>query len=924
MGRSRRLVVDDTNSWLMRADYLADPAAGPDGTIDHGDVDFVVFASDGSGDEEFTVTPGLFYDLTSAFQTFVVWGKGVVSFGAPTAEQIAFMAAADASTDLSTFPGAFIEAGYVDPTFTDIFVGIRNPAFVGQFDAYTTIQFGDLIITIYGDHVDVAGGAAVIDLGTGVRLAPADAVNGAYHLAGLLQVEGTIGDDTLAGTKAAQTIHGRGGNDTITAGEGASDLFGDGGNDTLTGGNGRDRLDGGDGNDTIRGAFGDTIDGGAGNDTIYAARGTTVAGGDGTDRLVIDFSGSSIPIAFTLPDGKDAVLADVGTKYTGIERIDIIGSFGNDLLVGNSGANRIDGGRGADVINGGAGSDILDAGVGGRAPEPPVTTFGTDFAGAVAINDAFSPNADAAPIAIIAFQELAFSEAVGFYTFDVAAGGHLLVENDKAIPLSNGYGFTLFDADFNFVATNVVDEPLDVTDLAAGRYVLEVTTNGSSNFNLTGYTKVSLSTATPPERHNVLTGGTGSDTFLVHATDDVVIEHAREGNDTIIADLSWTLPDNVENLTLKAGAGAINGAGNAQANTITGNASANVLDGGDGADTLIGGAGDDLLRGNAGSDRMAGGTGNDTYRVDSTGDTVIEKAGAGIDKIYAGISLKLAANVENLVLVGTKSINGTGNALANRISGNGAANVLDGGGGNDVLIGGAGNDTYHVDTGGDRVYETVTTTSAVDAGGIDTVISTVTFTLDQSGCQFVENLTLAGTDAIDATGNDRANTLTGNANANTLTGNGGADRLVGYQGNDSLSGGAGNDVLIAGGGNDRLDPGSGIDVLFGGQGADTFVFGGAALADAGAQAQADRISDFNHNEHDRIDLHGIDANTVAAGDQAFAFIGTAAFTGHAGQLRIEHTANATYVVADIAGDGVGDGYIRLAAGLTLVAADFVL
>ncbi|MFM9935793.1 MAG: calcium-binding protein, partial [Novosphingobium sp.] len=362
MGRSRRLVVDDNNAWLIRADYLVDTTAGPDGTIDHGDVDFIVLSTDGSGDENLTVTPGLFYSLSNAFQTFVVWGKGVVSFGAPTAEQIAFMAAADAATDLSKFPGAFIEAGYVDPAVTDIFIGILDPAVVGQHDAYTTIQFGDLIITIYGDHVAVNNGAGVIDLGTGVRLTPADAVNGTYHLPSLILVEGTDGADVLTGTLAAQTIHGLGGNDTITAGQGASDLFGDNGNDTLTGGNGSDRLVGGDGNDTIRGAFSDTIDGGAGNDTLYAARGTAVTGGDGTDRLVIDCSGSGIPVAIILSDGPDAVLAGIGTSYTGIERIDIVGSFGNDLLNGNSGANKIDGGPGADVINGGAGSDILDAG----------------------------------------------------------------------------------------------------------------------------------------------------------------------------------------------------------------------------------------------------------------------------------------------------------------------------------------------------------------------------------------------------------------------------------------------------------------------------------------------------------------------------------------------------------------------------------
>jgi Ca2+-binding RTX toxin-like protein len=147
---------------------------------------------------------------------------------------------------------------------------------------------------------------------------------------------------------------------------------------------------------------------------------------------------------------------------------------------------------------------------------------------------------------------------------------------------------------------------------------------------------------------------------------------------------------------------------------------------------------------------------------------------------------------------------------------------------------------------------------------------------------------------------------------------------VGYQGADRLFGGAGADVLIAGGGDDRLDPGSGKDTLVGGAGSDLFVFASAAIADAGSQALADRISDFSHAERDRIDLRGVDANSALTGDQAFTFIGTGAFTGHAGELRLERTANATYAVGDLTGDGLGDFHIRLAAGLALIAADFLL
>ena len=97
------------------------------------------------------------------------------------------------------------------------------------------------------------------------------------------------------------------------------------------------------------------------------------------------------------------------------------------------------------------------------------------------------------------------------------------------------------------------------------------------------------------------------------------------------------------------------------------------------------------------------------------------------------------------------------------------------------MLGGAGNDTYYVDLATDRVYETTTTTGTVNAGGVDRVISTVNYTLGN----FVENLTLAGTAAINGTGNALSNTLTGNAAANILNGSSGADTMLGMAGNDT-------------------------------------------------------------------------------------------------------------------------------------------
>lgn len=226
---------------------------------------------------------------------------------------------------------------------------------------------------------------------------------------------------------------------------------------------------------------------------------------------------------------------------------------------------------------------------------------------------------------------------------------------------------------------------------------------------------------------------------------DKVTEFVGEGIDTIQSSVAYTLSANVENLTL-SGTSAINGTGNGLDNIMFGNSAAN---------------------------KLTGGTGNDTYVV-GTGDTVIEAVNAGIDTVQSFVTHTLAANVENLTLLGTGAINGTGNALNNILIGNNAANTL---------TGGAGDDTYVVGVG-DTVVE------ALNAG-IDTVQSSVTWTLGANA----ENLTLTGTAAINGTGNTLANVLTGNAANNVLAGGDGNDTLIGGKGNDALNGGTGNDAF---------------------------------------------------------------------------------------------------------------------------------
>ena len=114
----------------------------------------------------------------------------------------------------------------------------------------------------------------------------------------------------------------------------------------------------------------------------------------------------------------------------------------------------------------------------------------------------------------------------------------------------------------------------------------------------------------------------------------------------------------------------------------------------------------------------------------------------------------------------------------------------------------------------------------------------------------------------------------------------------------------------------------GVDFLNGGTGADRFYF--FELGDTGnTNATADRIGDLSQAQGDIIDLSQMDA--VAGGaNNAFTFIGSAAFSNVAGQLRYQQISGTTYVQGDIDGNGVGDFVIRIDGAVTLTAGDFAL
>ena len=104
--------------------------------------------------------------------------------------------------------------------------------------------------------------------------------------------------------------------------------------------------------------------------------------------------------------------------------------------------------------------------------------------------------------------------------------------------------------------------------------------------------------------------------------------------------------------------------------------------------------------------------------------------------------------------------------------------------------------------------------------------------------------------------------------------------MTGSTGNNSLYGLIGNDAINGGAGNDWINGGVGTDNLVGGVGNDTFDFN--ALNELGLGGTRDVIAGWNTG--DRIDLTTIDWNTSSAGDQAFSYVGNAAFTA-IGQIR---------------------------------------
>ncbi|GAB3647605.1 peroxidase family protein [Ramlibacter alkalitolerans] len=555
---------------------------------------------------------------------------------------------------------------------------------------------------------------------------------------------------------------------------------------------------------------------------------------------------------------------------------------GNDIVSGLDADDLLDGGPGNDLINAGAGNDTINY----TAGEGVDTVNGGSGTDTLVISGTASANT--------------LAVTLGTGGLSTVGGGSLSDVEIVTANLGGGVDTLSYAGTSNDIT---VDLGAGTASGFASIVGIENVTAGSGNDLLVGAAGVT----------NMLIGGAGDDTFVVHDTSDVVSEAAGGGLDTVRSMANaYTIGNvNVENLTF-VGAGNFTGTGNAAANVITGGTGNDVLDGGagddtltggDGNDTLLGNAGNDTLMGGAGDDTIDGGLGNDTIDAGAGNDTILRSVNQGIDSVDGGsgvdtvnvtgsasneilrvvisagtltdlgggsvvnveaVTANLQGGTDTLMYVGaTEAINvnlATGTA-SGFTSVAGIENVTTGSGNDflggmagvaNVLNGGSGSDVYVVHDVTDTVVET-------GAAGTDEVRTTLaSYTLGTN----LENLTFIGTGDFSGTGNTVANVIAGGS---------GNDLLSGLAGNDTLGGNAGNDTLLGGDGNDTLDGGLGNDTIDGGAGNDTIVHTanqGADTVDGGAGSDTLAVTGTAANEVLRVLFSGTALTGVSNGTLA--------------------------------------------------------
>ena len=292
-----------------------------------------------------------------------------------------------------------------------------------------------------------------------------------------------------------------------------------------------------------------------------------------TDKSDYTFGAGEQSIAYVGSGRFVAVGNDLGVSITAGD--------GGSSLTGGAGADTLIGGASDDVLNGGAGVDRM---VGGAGNDSYVVDDYRD--------------------------QVIETRGGGIDTIRTTLAAYVLTDNVEDLTFTGAGVFQAIGNDLD----NVINGGAASSRLSGG---------GGNDTLIGGVGNDVLDGGTGADR---MIGGAGNDIYFVDDAGDQVVEDPDGGTDTVFSGFSYTLPDNVENLTLLAG-GAADGTGNALANTITGNAAANRLSGGAGDDVLDGGAGDDVLDGGVGNDTLIGGSGADILTGGAGADRFVFRIG---------------------------------------------------------------------------------------------------------------------------------------------------------------------------------------------------------------------------------------------------------------------------------------------------------
>ncbi len=175
------------------------------------------------------------------------------------------------------------------------------------------------------------------------------------------------------------------------------------------------------------------------------------------------------------------------------------------------------------------------------------------------------------------------------------SGSWLDLKGDEILNPSDRLAFMIDNAaDYTKAATltfKALDSLENLTSINSATLATTTKLSGVGNITGTGFNdeitgSSGQDTLDGLAGRDTLKGGDGDDLYRVNSLGDRVIENKDDGMDSIESDITYQLPNNVENLVL-TGDQQIDAIGNGMNNTITGNAASNRLFGKGGNDTFV-------------------------------------------------------------------------------------------------------------------------------------------------------------------------------------------------------------------------------------------------------------------------------------------------------------------------------------------------